>query len=291
MKNEMYDRQIMAFGQRGQDAISKLKIAIVGAGGLGSISFFVLVRLGAKFITIIDHDSVEHSNLNRLYGSTVLDAKNKTPKVEMLKREAKKISQDIEIITIQNSILNDGVLEQVKNHDIIFGCTDTHSSRSRINNFAAQYLIPYFDTGTGIEVDENHNIKNAGGQVRISIPGKGCLNCIDGIDLNLARQEMLPEEERQIAIERGYINGVDVHAPAVASLNGVIANLAVTEFMAFVTGCKEMSRYVYYDFLTAKSIGVDFNANPNCFTCSEAGLLATADKGTQLPEFLIGEVD
>ena len=42
-----------------------------------------LVRLGVGRIIIIDLDVVEQSNLNRLVASTLKDAKNNTPKVEM----------------------------------------------------------------------------------------------------------------------------------------------------------------------------------------------------------------
>jgi hypothetical protein len=44
---------------------------------------------------------------------------------------------------------------------------------------------------------------------------------------------VLAEPDRQAALQLGYIAGADVPAPAVALLNGVIASLAVTEFMAF----------------------------------------------------------
>ena len=98
------------------------------------------------------------------------------------------------------------------------------------------HLIPYFDIGTGIQADSKHNIEHAGGQVRVVIPGMGCLNCIDGIDIDVAQQEMLPEKDRQVAEGLGYIAGANVKAPAVATLNGVPANLAVTEFLAFFTG-------------------------------------------------------
>ncbi|MFC1604183.1 ThiF family adenylyltransferase [Planctomycetota bacterium] len=288
---EMFDRQIRVFGKAGQRALQKLIVGIVGAGGIGSLIFMLLVRLGVIQIIIIDDDDVEKSNLNRLAGSTLSDAQNKTPKVLMLERRAKEINRHIEVIPVQKSILEEDAQQQLKMCDVFFGCTDNQSSRWEQNRISAEYLIPYFDTGTGIKADADLNIEHAGGQVRVVIPGMGCLNCINGIDMSIAQQEKLPEPERQVAIKLGYIDGADIHAPAVASLNGVIANLAVTEFMAFATGFKPLNRYIFYDFLNALVVPLAFDKNPRCFTCSHLGSLAIGDKGKHLPtEMLINEL-
>ena len=143
--------------------------------------------------------------------------------------------------------------------------------------------MPYFDTGTGIKVDSNHNIEHAGGKVRIVMPGMGCRNCIDGIDISIAQQELMPESDRNVALQLGYIDGADIHAPAVASLNGAIANLAVTEFMAFATGFKPLQRYVFYDFMNTMVVCDSFEKDPDCFICSKTGSFAVGDKGKPLP--------
>jgi len=288
---EMFDRQIRVFGKAGQRALQKLTVGIVGVGGIGSLIFVLLVRLGVGCIVIIDNDHVEESNLNRLAGSTLSDVKNKTPKVTMLKRYAKEINQKIKIIAVKANILEEDAQQYLKLCDVFFGCTDNQSSRWILNIFSIKYLIPYIDTGTGIKADANHNIEHAGGQVRVVIPSKGCLNCIDGIDISIAQQEMLPEDERQIAIKLGYIDGADIHSPAVAPLNGTIANLAVTEFVSLVTGFKPIQRYIFYDFLKASVVPIVFNKNPHCFTCSHLGSLAIGDHGKPFPvEMLINEL-
>lgn len=111
----------------------------------------------------------------------------------------------------------------------------------------------------------------------------GCLNCIDGIDIDIAQQEMLPEKDRQVAEGLGYIAGANVKAPAVATLNGVPANLAVTEFLAFFTGFRPVRRFIGYDFLKATVTPYTFPRDPHCFTCSRTGSLAVGDKGSALP--------
>ena len=288
--SEIHDRQVLAFGPEGQKALAKQRVCIVGAGGIGSVVFELLIRLGVPEVIVIDSDTVEMSNLNRLAGSTLKDAREAVPKVEMLARNASQINPNAEVKPVKASILDEQTQELLKGCDAVFGCTDNQASRSVLNSFSAKNLIPYFDTGTGIQSNLQHKIEHAGGQVRVVIPGKGCLSCIDGIDLDIAGQEMLPEAERQIAIERGYIAGADVPTPAVASLNGVIAGLAVTEFMAFVTGFRPVHQYVYYDLMSARTWGLDYPSNPNCFNCSSAGLFGIGDDGKPLPEHFLNTV-
>jgi len=280
---EMFERQIRVFGEEGQKILQKMTAGIVGLGGIGSVVFELLVRLGIGHIIAIDHDIVEESNLNRLAGSTLKNVKERTPKVMMLKRYAAQISPHTKVTAIQKSIHDEKTTSYLKPCDAFFGCTDNQSSRWVLNRFSVQNLTAYFDTGTGIQADSNLNIEHAGGQVRIAIPGLGCLNCINGINVDVAQQEMLPEPDRQIAIQRGYIAGAEVHAPAVVSLNGIVANLAVTEFLAFATGFKPLQRYIYYDFLKARTVGLNFDRDPNCYTCSLTGSLAVGDVGTVLP--------
>lgn len=80
---DRFDRQIRVFGQAGQRALGKLVVGIVGLGGIGSLVFILLVRLGVLRMVAVDPDTVEETNLNRLAGSTIADAENRTPKVDM----------------------------------------------------------------------------------------------------------------------------------------------------------------------------------------------------------------
>ena len=285
---ERYDRQIRVFGQYGQNILRGLTVAIVGAGGIGSLVFLLLVRLGVGRLILIDPDVVEVSNLNRLAGATLEDAQKKQPKVQVLARYAAKIDSAVEVIAVQDSILNASAQQYLKICDAMFGCTDNQSTRWILNKFAVEHYIPYFDAEAG----PRHTIEHAGGQVRVVVPGMGCLHCIDGIKVDVADQEMRPEEERQIHIQLGYIDGEEIKAPAVASLNGTVANLVVTEFLAFATGFRPVRRFVGYDFMNATVFPYTFPRDPNCFACNSIGALAIGDSGRPLPiELLLDEPD
>lgn len=287
---EMFDRQIRFLGIDCQKIIQELTVAMVGLGGLGSVIVVLLARLGVQRLILIDYDRAEESNLNRLAGATWSDTQKKKFKVDISAEYVKKINPAIEVITLSKSVLDSDIVEYLKQADSIFGGLDNQSTRDFLNKFSVQYMTPYFDCGTGIQVDDNQRIVHAGGQFRAVIPGMGCLHCINGIDLDQAQQELFPEEERQIAIRRGYITGADVKAPAVATLNGIMANLAVTQFLAWATDFKLIRRYLYYDFMQDMVIPCDFPRDSNCFTCSSAGSFAMGEIGFPLPaELLIYE--
>jgi molybdopterin-synthase adenylyltransferase len=284
VKLEIYDRQVRVFGPAGQQKLKKSSAGVVGCGGIGSLICEGLARLGVGTLVLVDPDIVEPSNLNRLGGSTPIDALRENPKVMMLRRHLHRINPGCKVIPLRASIMdNPEVLDVLKSVDVILGCTDNQSSRDTLNQFSSKHLIPYFDTGTGIQADKDLKIDHAGGQVRIVIPGKGCLHCINGIDMDIVQQETLPKAERQAAVQRGYIAGVDERAPAVLSLNGVIAHLAVTEYMAYITGFRPLKRFIFYDFMNATVRSGNFPRNEGCYTCSPFGLLGTGDNGKIMP--------
>ncbi|MCE4618607.1 MAG: ThiF family adenylyltransferase, partial [Desulfurococcales archaeon] len=64
-KDPRYARQIPIIGEEGQEKLSKSKVAIVGLGGLGSITSQYLAAAGVGELIIIDSDVVEDNNLNR----------------------------------------------------------------------------------------------------------------------------------------------------------------------------------------------------------------------------------
>jgi molybdopterin/thiamine biosynthesis adenylyltransferase len=137
--------------------------------------------------------------------------------VNILARYAARVSPAVTIIPLQKSILEEESRERLKDCEDVFGCTDNQSSRWILNKWAVEHLVPYFDTGTGIIAGPHQTIERAGSQVRVVIPGLGCLNCIGGIKIDIAQQEMRPESDRDVALQLGYIAGADVKAPAVAS--------------------------------------------------------------------------
>jgi hypothetical protein len=75
-----------------------------------------------------------------------------------------------------------------------------------------------------------------GGQVRIVIPSAtGCLECAGAIDRGEAAASLLSADERALREAAGYVSGTDITpAPAVITLNTIIASMAAQEFVDMV---------------------------------------------------------
>ncbi|NER05471.1 MAG: hypothetical protein F6K17_24195, partial [Okeania sp. SIO3C4] len=54
------------FGNALQEQLNELTVTLIGCGGIGSVFAEVLGRLGVKNWVLIDHDSLETTNLNRM---------------------------------------------------------------------------------------------------------------------------------------------------------------------------------------------------------------------------------
>jgi len=61
----LFERSLLVFDQRGIDQLQKSHILVAGVGGVGGFVIEALVRAGIGSLTIIDHDEVSASNLNR----------------------------------------------------------------------------------------------------------------------------------------------------------------------------------------------------------------------------------
>ena len=64
-KDERFSRLIPLFGEEGIEKLNKSHVAVFGIGGVGGFVCEALVRGGIGEITIVDHDTVAESNLNR----------------------------------------------------------------------------------------------------------------------------------------------------------------------------------------------------------------------------------
>jgi hypothetical protein len=72
--------------------------------------------------------------------------------------------------------------------------------------------------------------------------GERCLSCISELDPRALARTQMTEERRSgddeiYGVDRAAL---DTGGPSVVSVNGVVASLAVTEFMAWRTGLREL---------------------------------------------------
>lgn len=237
IQSSFFDRQIRMFGKDVQLLLKNLKIAVVGAGGTGSAVAEQLIRLGVGKLLIIDGDCFDSSNVNRVYGSKVVDGG--TPKVEIIERLATNIGLGTVVQTVQKPIYFESSFRRLRDCDIVFGCTDDEWGRSLLTRLAIYYFIPVFDVGVKVDSD-NCIIKSIQGRVTTLIPSVACLHCRGRIRPDRVQAESLrifnPAEAEHLQGE-GYVPELEEHAPAVITFTSAVASSAILELLHRLTGC------------------------------------------------------
>ena len=124
-----YARQLILpeIGDAGQDALKATRLAIIGAGGLGTPALISAATAGFGHITIIDDDVIEATNLNRQF--LFHEKQTGQSKAEVAAKAA--LAQNPHIsVTALSQRFNDSNAEQiVATHDIIIDASDNPETR------------------------------------------------------------------------------------------------------------------------------------------------------------------
>jgi len=267
--DEIYDRQVRAFGKDIQRILNNLTIGIVGVGGTGSSIAEQLIRLGVGKLIIADSQNFEKSNINRLYGSKITDENRK--KVDIINDLSENIGLETKLVTINKDITFKSSTEKFKECDIIFGCTDDEWGRSLLNRLSVYYLIPVFDMGVKID-SGNGIIKAIAGRVTILLAGEACLFCRERLNpenINNEYMQALYPEEAKKRRKEGYIPELAETAPAVIPFTTTIASTAIMMLLHKLTGYmgKDFNSseiIVKYHELSIRSNKRPFNQNCFC---------------------------
>ena len=166
-ERERYKRQMLLFGDEGQERLKKAHIFIAGAGGLGSPVSLYLAVAGVGTITIVDMDVVDQSNLNRQILHSDRDIGRK--KTVSAEEKLTTINPDITVHAIDVRIDESNATALVGKADGIVDAMDNYPIRYLLNDVAVKKNIPLFHGA----------IRGFYGQATTIIPGKTpCLKCI-----------------------------------------------------------------------------------------------------------------
>ena len=147
-----YSRHILLdeWGVEGQERVSQSHALIVGAGGLGSPTALYLASAGVGHITLIDHDVVDVSNLQRQIAHT--QDRVGQHKVESLKKAMTQINPEVQVECIAQRA--DFVLlnQHVAMADVVLDCTDNFETRHAINLACVQHIKPLV-SGSALRMD------------------------------------------------------------------------------------------------------------------------------------------
>ena len=268
---EMFDRQIRAFGVDGQRILSALRVAVIGLGGTGSITVQQLAYLGVHSFILIDPDNIELTNLNRVVGACPDDIGR--PKCEVAKRFVQQLSPGADVREVNGDIVHTSVARHLVDADVILCCTDSHGSRSVIQQVSYQYFIPCLDVGSTITTDAGE-VTGIFGRVQLLGPDQPCLWCSQLLNPEEVRRDMMNELERKAD---PYIQGSNVPAPSVISINGTVVSMAVTMLLGLVTSVPVQSRHLIYNAKTPSIRSVRSDAKDDCFICSRSGAFGLGD--------------
>ena len=215
---ERYSRQIILpqIGEAGQAALARSRVAVVGAGGLGSPVLTYLAAAGVGALRIIDCDTVSLSNLNRqfLHTEAGLGRKKTQSAYERLRRQ----NPSLHLETADERLDEKNAQHLLGGADVVVDCVDNIAARLAVNEACLRMDLPLVEGG----------ISGFHGFVTVVRRESACLACM-GYD----RQK-----------ERTGI-------PAVGAVAGVIGSLQASECLKLLLGVGRSlaGRILQYDAL------------------------------------------
>jgi molybdopterin/thiamine biosynthesis adenylyltransferase len=147
-----YSRHILLneLGIDGQEKLLASHALIIGAGGLGSPVSLYLGSAGVGRITVVDHDQVDATNLQRQIAHT-LDRLGQS-KAESVRTAIAQINPDVQVTAITqraDAALLDTLVAQA---DVVIDCCDNFETRHAVNRACVQHGKPLV-SGAAIRMD------------------------------------------------------------------------------------------------------------------------------------------
>ncbi|POG55090.1 HesA/MoeB/ThiF family protein [Haloferax marisrubri] len=269
---DRYDRAIRALTEDGQRAITETTVAVVGLGGLGSMTAVQLARFGVEDFLFVDPDVVERSNLPRIYGAT--DADIGRHKVDVVGEHVVQANPNSKVQAYRGRV-QEVPEDALVACDVIIGTVDRLTARLYCNEFAVRHLRYYIDGGVAIETDDDGHVTDERGLVQLVVPGvNACMDCLGRNDAEHLHVEQLSDDELEADIERGYIDEeVRSPEPAITPLNGMAASSITRLFTKLVTGYTAPADYLRIDGLNDELLGIGTHPTEQCVTCGDGGML------------------
>ncbi|XP_032661767.1 ubiquitin-like modifier-activating enzyme 5 isoform X2 [Chelonoidis abingdonii] len=155
------------------EKIRTFTVAVVGVGGVGSVTAEMLTRCGIGKLLLFDYDKVELANMNRLFFQPHQAGLSK---VQAAEHTLRNINPDVQfevhnynITTVDNfqhfmDRISYGGLEEGKPVDLVLSCVDNFEARMAINTACNELGQTWMESG----VSENA----VSGHIQLIIPGE-----------------------------------------------------------------------------------------------------------------------
>ena len=251
---DRYSRHLLLpeVGVAGQARLARARIALVGAGGLGSPIALYLAAAGVGTLTLIDNDQVERSNLQR-------QVVHVEQRIGMAKTESARIAltalnPTIRIETREARIVAANVESLLQGHDLVIDGADNFPTRYLLDAASRRLRIPMVYGA----------VHRFTGQVSVFDPGSGtspCYRCLFPQPPSAAEAPNCSE------------------AGVLGVLPGIIGMLQATEAIKLVLGLGRplTGRLLCFDALDGSFRELSLARDPACPGCGDDVIFAGYD--------------
>lgn len=235
-------------GPAAQRDLAGLRVALVGLGGLGSVAAEALLRIGVPGLTLIDHDPVESSNLNRLQGAGRADVGRL--KVDVAADRLRTLFPEAgpAIRRVPTDVFSPQALAELEQADLVMGCLDNGETRWWLHRFCVQYGLPYFDAGVLVATQPALVLYS---RVSTIVPGAGpCGHCSPIEFFARNRPPRFMDRGTLAALRQaGYLQGAPRAAdadPSIYPLNLQTAAWLVQNLLDWVSADRQVAHSVFH---------------------------------------------
>ena len=230
----LFERSHILVGDHGIERLQNSHILIAGIGGVGSYVAEALARLGVGQLTLVDHDTVSASNLNRQL--VALESTLGQLKTQVMANRIKDINPECKVHIISEFLTPDSIPDLLKNNfDCIVDAIDSMSSKTALIEAAWRKDMTLFSSmGAGGKLDPTQiqtadlmdtSICKLAKQLRGHLRKRGVGRGIQTVYSTELSIPPLPPE----AVERGRaraVNGTVSYMPSLFGLTlaGMVAN-------------------------------------------------------------------
>ncbi|MFM1908761.1 MAG: hypothetical protein RLZZ591_2438 [Pseudomonadota bacterium] len=238
-----YSRHILLddIGIEGQQRILNARVLVIGLGGLGSPVALYLGTAGVGHLTLVDHDRVDLTNLQRQVAHT--QARVGLHKVDSAREALLAINPTLNISVLPERADAQRLQALVARADVVLDCSDNFATRQALNAACVHHRVPLV-SGAAIRFDGQLAVYDS------RLAHSPCYACVFPPDTSL--------EETRCAT-------MGVFAPLV----GIIGSMQAAEALKVISGAGEaaVGRLLMLDGRSMQWSDIRLPRNPNCPVC------------------------
>ena len=249
----MNDEQLLRYSRHllleeidvaGQEILLSSHILIIGAGGLGSAAAPYIAAAGVGQITLIDHDKVELTNLQR----QIMHTQNSVgkSKVESGKEFLQNLNPTLTINVIAEKASDNLLKELLPRVNLVLDCTDNFATRQLINAACFKHRVPLV-SGSALKFDGQLSVFDFR---NVTSPCYACL--------------FSPAEQ----FEEVSCASMGIFSPLVGIIGAMQAAQALQVLIGF--GQPLVGRMLLWNALNTQIDEIRISRNPGCLVCGQA---------------------